>query len=172
MDKRIGRLLAGAAILGMLSGAPAAADESGAGHGAGHRTMAGKVIEKGGKLVVQTPDGATYQLSDVQSKKHGHAPHKAGDEVTVVFDENNLVSEIHPKGQGGNHRFVTGKLVHVGKMRGEIKVQTPDGEETFPLDRQELKTKPLEDGAPVTVEVNEAGRVVDIHRTGEGQGKR
>ena len=172
MNKRIGQLLVGASIIGLLSGALAVADESGAGHGAGHRTMTGKVIEKSGHLVVQTPDGATYQLSDVQSKKHGHAPHKAGDEVMVVLDENNLVSEIHPKGQGGNHRFVSGKLVHVGKMRGEIRVQTPDGEETFPLDRQELKTKPLEDGAPVTVEVNEAGRVVDIHRTGEGQGKR
>ena len=167
MDTRIGQLLVGACLLGLLGSAPALADES----GTGHRTVPGKVIEKGGKLVAQTPDGATYQLSDVQSKKHGHAPRKAGDEVTVVFDANNQVVEIHPKGEGGNHRFVTGKLVHVGKMRGEIKVQTPQGEETFPLDRQELKTKPLEDGAPVTVEVNEAGRVVAIRRASEGQGK-
>jgi len=167
MEKRVGRYLVIACALMLLAAAPVLADESGGMKGSGHRSVSGKVIEQGGALVVQTPDGSTYQLNPAQSKKHGHAPPKAGDEVTIVFDENNLVTEIHPKGEGGAHRFVTGKLIHVGKMKEAIKLQTADGEQTFPLDRQELKTKPLEDGARVTVELNEAGRVIDLHREGE-----
>ena len=170
---RLSAYFAFAVMLAIANTGPRAlADETGGQQGAGHRSVAGKVIEKGGGLVVQTPDGSTYQLNPAQSARHGHAVPKAGDEVTIIFDENNLVSEIHPKGEAGEHRFVSGQLIHVGKMRSEIKLQTPDGEQTFPLDRQELKTKPLEDGARVTVELNEAGHVVDLHREGEQRGVR
>src|SRR5215216_4741930 len=93
-----------ATLLAVANTGPYAyADEAGGQRGAGHRSVTGTVIEKGGGLVVQTPDGSTYQLNPAQSARHGHAAPKAGDEVTVVFDENNLISEIHPKGEGGAH---------------------------------------------------------------------
>lgn len=151
-------------VLALLAVPPLAKADESATHAQGHRTVTGQVIDKAGGLYVQTPDGATFQINPQQSQRHGHAAPKAGDEVRVMLNENNQVMEIHPKGEGGDHRFVTGNLVHVGQMRGEIKLKTPDGEQTFPLDRQDLKTKPLEDGARVTVELNEAGRVVDLHR--------
>ena len=81
------------------------------------------------------------------------------------------MSEIHPKGSKGTHRFVTGKLVYVGKMKKEIKLQTAQGEQVFPLEKQELKTGPIEEGATVTVELNEAGSVIDLHRADSGAGK-
>ena len=74
-------------------------------HPGTHREVQGVVIEKGGSLSVQTPDGSTYQLNPNRSRCHGHEPPKVRDEVTVVFDENNLVSEIHPKGTQGIPTF-------------------------------------------------------------------
>jgi hypothetical protein len=163
--------IAAASLLALLGGTqPAMSAESETGHG--HRGVPGQIIQKGNGLAVQTQDGATFMLepNQRQSELHGHAPFKAGDEVTVTLNENNMITEIHPKGEASEHRFVSGKLVYVGKMKSEIKLQTDDGEQTFPLDRQELKTKPIEEGSRVTVELNEAGRVIDLHREGE-QGK-
>jgi hypothetical protein len=48
-------------------------------------------------------------------------------------------------------------------MKKEIKLQTAEGEKTFPLLLQETKTKALAEGAEVTVELNEAGTVIDLH---------
>ena len=49
-------------------------------------------------------------------------------------------------------------------MQKEIKLATPEGEITFPLAHLETKTKGIKEGTPVTVEVNEAGTVIDVHR--------
>lgn len=129
-----------------------------------HKTVSG-VVEKGsGALVVKTAQGATYQLNENKSRRHGHEPFKAGDEVTAVIDENNYVIDMHPKGQKIEHQLVTGKLIHVGKMKKEIKLKTPEGEKVFPLADQWLKTKGIDEGVPATVELNEAVTVIDLHR--------
>jgi hypothetical protein len=52
----------------------------------------------------------------------------------------------------------------MGKMNKQIKLLTPGGEKIFPLGRLEIKTKPIEEGAMVRVEVNEGGIVIDLHR--------
>lgn len=39
--------------------------------------------------------------------------------------------------------------------------------EYYPLLHQEANTKALEEGANVTVELNEAGTVIDLHRADE-----
>ena len=71
---------------------------------------------------------------------------------------------MHLEGEKGEHKFVTGKLIHVGKMNKEIKLQTAEGEQSFPLLLQETKTKALAEGTEVTVELNEAGTVIDLHK--------
>ena len=130
-----------------------------------HKKQTGGVTKTGPEsLAIKTPEGTTYQLNDGLSKRHGHAALKEGEEVTFVLDENNTVIDVHPKGQEGGHKFVTGKLIYVGKMKNEIKLQTKDGEQVFPLERLEVKTKPIPEGTPVTVELNEAGTVIDLHK--------
>src|SRR5689334_24481077 len=156
-----GIILAGVMAAALSLPAAASADQGGQ---SGHRELKGVVIEKAGALAVKTDDGATYQLNESRSKRHGHEPPKVGDEVTVVLDENNLVTEIHPKGFKMAHRYVTGKLIYVGKMKPEIKLKTDKGEQVFPLEKQVVKTEPIEEGAMVTVELNEAGSVIDLHR--------
>jgi hypothetical protein len=113
---------------------------------------------------VKTSDGATMSVTEKASQRHGHAVPKVGEEVTLIVNENNNVIDVHLKGAEGAHSFVTGKLVYVGKMKPEIKLQTPDGDKTYPLLRQDIKTGGIEEGALVTAELNEAGAVIDLHR--------
>jgi hypothetical protein len=138
----------------------------------GHREISGTVTVKAGALVVQTPEGATHQLNANLSRRHGHEPFKAGDEVIAVLDENNYIIDMHPKGEAGVHQLVTGTLVHVGKTRKEIKMQTTDGEKIFPMAEIGLKTKDLANGSRVTVELNEAGVVIDLHEADIGSATR
>jgi hypothetical protein len=130
-----------------------------------HRTIDGVVTgEKSGVLSVKTAEGTTMTVNPKASTRHGHQVPKVGDEVTMVLNENNTVIDVHPKGQEGGHSFVTGKLVYVGKMKPEIKLETAQGERTFPLERQDIKKGTIEEGALVTAELNEAGSVIDLHR--------
>jgi hypothetical protein len=155
-------ILAVAAGLLLLSSALMAdTSHDGAKTGEHHRTINGVVIaEKSGLLTVKTSEGTTMSVTPKASERHGHAVPKVGQEVTLVLNENNNVIDVHLKGAEGAHRFVTGKLVYVGK----IKLQTPQGDQTFPLVRQDIKTGGIEEGALVTAELNEAGAVIDLHR--------
>jgi hypothetical protein len=160
----------GAFLMGLLLIMPMAAYADSPSVSKGHQQVTGVVTaEKGGILTVETSTG-NYTLTETAARQHGHEVPKVGDEVTLVLDENNIVIEAHPKGEMGHHQFVTGKLEYVGKMKKEIKLHTSEGEKTFPLGRLEIKTKPIEEGAMVTVEVNEAGTVIDLHRAEEGGG--
>lgn len=139
--------------------------QDGAKTGEHHRTINGIVTaEKSGLLTVKTSDGSTMSVTQKASERHGHAVPKVGQEVTLILNENNNVIDVHLKGAEGAHGFVTGKLVYVGKMKPEIKLQTSEGDKTFPLVRQDIKTGGIEEGALVTAELNEAGAVIDLHR--------
>ena len=107
--------------------------------------------------MLMTPGGAMHQMNANISQRHGHAPFKAGDEVVGVLDENNYIIDMHLKDKEGKHQVVTGKLVKVGVMRNQIKIQTADGEKIFPLAEQAQKAKVIPDGTLGTVELNEAG---------------
>lgn len=120
------------------------------------------VVEKGGALAVKVPNGATYQLNENRAERHGHELPRAGDEVTVVIDENNMVLEVHPKGTEGKHRFVTGEVVSIGTMQNEMTLKTAKGEQKFPLEKQVLSAS-IKDGARVRAELNEAGHIIDVH---------
>ena len=138
----------------------------------GHTTITAVVAKKGGALVVTTPGGATHQLNPNLARRHGQQPFKEGDEVIAVLDENNYIVDMHLKGHEGRHQFVTGKLVHVGMTKNQIKLQTSDGEKLFPLTEQAQKTKGIAEGTLVTVELNEVGAVIDLHRADIGSGKK
>lgn len=156
------------AVAGMFLMTPVVGSADTAGVSTGHKKVTGVVTaEKGGIVTVKTPTG-DLTLNEKTARQHGHDVFKVGDEVTIVLDENNAVIEAHPKGEEGSHHFYTGKLVYVGKMKKEIKLVTPEGEKVFPLGRLEVKTKPIEEGAMVTVEVNEGGTVIDLHRVESG----
>lgn len=137
----------------------------------GHTEFTSIVTKKAGALVVTTPNGATHQLNENMARRHGQEPFKAGDEVIVELDENNYIVDMHLKGKKGQHQQVTGKLIYVGKMKNQIKLQTSDGEKVFPLTEQGQKTKPIAEGTLVTIELNEVGAVIDLHPADIGEAK-
>jgi hypothetical protein len=147
---------------------PAGADVPGS--MASHRAISGVVLsERSGLLTVKTETGTQLNISASASSRHGHRLPKVGEEVLLTLDEDDTVIDVHPKGQRGHHRFVTGKLKYVGKMKREIKLETAEGEKVFPLYHQDIKTGALQEGALVTAELNEAGTVIDVHRAGRPQ---
>lgn len=83
-------------------------------------------------MAVKSENGTIYQLSENEARRQGRA-FKPGDKVNVTVNENNAIVDIHVEGQKGKHTFVTGKLIHVGQMKKDIKLQTVEGDRSFPL---------------------------------------
>ena len=125
----------------------------------GYQMTVHGVVEKiqSGLIYVKAPI-ATYRLS-VKTAPSGI---QVGDEITLWVNEENMVIDHHMKGHAQAHRLISGKLIYVGKAKKEIKLWTPEGEKVFPLERLEVKTKPIKEGSTITVELNENGTVIDL----------
>ena len=158
----------GSMVLSLLMLAPYGYADQGGKHGPGgthgketHMKITGVVSKVQPKYTtIKTSWGSMTITSDSTPKNL-----EVGEEVEMWVNENNTVIDVHRKGDPAHaHRFVTGNLVYVGKMKKEIKLLTPEGEKVFPLDRLETKTGGIEEGTTVTVELNEAGTVIDLHR--------
>lgn len=127
-----------------------------------HLTLDGVVTKIDSSLVyLKTPVGQ-YTIN----VKTAPADAAVGDEVRLWLNEENLVIDHHGKHKNkpGRHRLVTGKLIYAGLTKKEIKLWTPEGEKVFPLDRMEVKTKPIAEGSMVVVELDESGTVIDLRK--------
>ena len=132
-------------------------------------TTAGSVIQvngtvtkiQSGVIFVKTPTGQ-YTIN----AKTAPADAAVGDEVSLWLNEENMVIDHHgkEKNKKGMHRLIFGKLIYAGLTKNQIKLQTPEGEKVFPLERMEVKTKPIAEGSQIVVELNEEGTVVDLRK--------
>jgi hypothetical protein len=158
-------MVLGSMVLSLLMVASYGFADEGGSHshakGGTHMKVSGVVSKVEPKYItVKTTWGSLRITSDASPKNL-----EVGEEVEMTMNENNTVIDVHRKGDPDHaHHFITGKLVYVGKMKKEIKLSTPEGDKVFPLDRLETKTGGIEEGAMVTVELNEAGTVIDLHR--------
>ncbi|MCC6967339.1 MAG: hypothetical protein IT391_13785, partial [Nitrospira sp.] len=136
------------------------AAESG-GKSATHMKVSGVVSNvASGITTVKTPWG-TMKIASTLTPKNL----EVGEEVDMQVNENNAVIDVHRKGdKAHSHRFVTGNLAYASPDKKEIKVWTPEGEKAIDVQTGKSKLSALEEGAPVTVELNEAGKMIDIHR--------
>jgi hypothetical protein len=130
-----------------------------------HHKLAGVVTKvKSGVVFVKTPTGQVTLAS-----KGGLKHLAVGEEVTLWVNENNVVIDVHKKGDKPHaYRFITGNLTYASADKKEIKLWTPEGEKTFPVEKGKAKLSVIKEGTPVTVEVNEAGDVIDVHRVEVG----
>lgn len=114
-----------------------------------------------GVIYVKTPTGQ-YTIS----AKTAPSDAAVGDEVSLWVNEENMVIDHHgkEKHKAGMHRLIFGKLIYVGTTKNQIKLSTPEGEKVFPLERMEVKTKPIAEGSNIVVELNEEGTVVDLRK--------
>ena len=127
----------------------------------GHRIkLDGVVAEiKSGQVFVKTPVGR-YSLN----AKTAPQDVKVGDKLTLWVSGNNVAVDHHAKGKTGVHRLITGKLTYASGDKKEIKLMTPEGERSFPVQHGESKLTTIEEGTPITVELNEAGNVIEIRK--------
>jgi hypothetical protein len=96
------------------------------------------------------------------------APHDVtvGDKLTLWVSSDNVAVDHHAKGKAGVHRLITGKLTHAsGDLKG-IRLMTPEGERTFSVQHGETKLSGMKEGTSITIELNEAGYVIEIRKAG------
>ena len=133
---------------------------------AGHQEVEGVVIEmKSGLYTVKSPTGATLTLTEAAAVCHGHSAPKVGDEMTLWVNEGNMVMDARPKGQPGKApRFITGTLASIDNGTSQMTLLTSRGERGFPLRPESRMFRDIVVGTEVTIEVNDRGEVIDIHK--------
>ncbi len=116
---------------------------------------------KSGLVFVQTSVGR-YSLT-VKT-----APHDVtvGDTLMLWVSSNNVAVDHHAKGKEGVHRLITGKLTSASRDLKEITLTTPEGERTFSVQHGETKLSGMKEGTSITIELNEAGHVIEIRKAG------
>lgn len=156
-------LTIGACVL-LLAGF-ALADQSGSGT---HLAVPGTISQiRSGVLFVTIPVGSRPRVvSRNHADRIGLYEAKVGDQVTLWVDEGNVLIDVHAAGFAGHgHRIITGRLNYADPYWSEIKLSTPEGIERYEMDSLAgSKLSVMQEGAPVTVELDEDNVVIDIHR--------
>ena len=151
----------GVMVLSLLIVTPYGFADEADNHGAAAPIRVSGVVSKvqSGLIHVKTSWGSmTFSLP-------GSEKLKVGEEVEMQVNENNAVIDVHRKGEPSHsHRYVTGDLVYTSSDRREIKLWTPEGEKSFDVQAGRSKLAQFQEGAPVTIELNEEGKLIDIHK--------
>jgi hypothetical protein len=89
-----------------------------------------------------------------------------GDERSLWINEKGMVIDVHgkEKHRAGAYHLIFGKLIYTGPNKQQIGLQTPEGENVSPVERMEVKTKPIAEGSNIVVELNEEGKVIDLRQ--------
>jgi hypothetical protein len=133
---------------------------------AGHKKVEGVVTDvKSGLYTVKTPAGATLTMTEEAAVRHGHGAPKVGDKMTLWVNEGNMVMDVHPKGEAANaHRYISGKLASIDNGKSQMTLSTSGGVKSFKLKPESRMFRDIAVGTLVTVEVNESGEVIDLHK--------
>ena len=116
---------------------------------------------KSGQVFVQTSVGH-YSVT----AKTAPDDIKVGDKLMLWVSSNNVVVDHHAKGKEGVHRLTTGKMTHASGDMKAITLMTPEGEQTFAVEHGESKLSGMKEGTSITIELNEAGKVIEIRKAG------
>ena len=133
---------------------------------AGHKKVEGVVTEvKSGLYTVKTTTGATLTLTENTAARLGKPLPKVGDEMTLWVNEGNMVMAAYPKGQSGKApHFITGTLTSIDNGKSKMTLTTSGGEKSYNLRPESRMFRDIAVGSEVTIEVNDTGEVIDIHK--------
>lgn len=100
------------------------------------------------------------------SAKTGVRNAKVGQDMTVWIHGDHVAIDLH---QGSEptplRRFLTGRLVYATSDKTSVLIWTPEGDKTFRVDhRGKGSFASMKEGAPMTVEVDQQGEIVEIRR--------
>ena len=133
---------------------------------AGHKKVEGVVSEvKSGLYTVKTPTGATYALTEAAAVRHGHGVPKVGDEMILWVNEGNMVMNANLKmASDKGPRFISGTLASIDNSHSQMTLSTLGGEKNYNLKPESRMFRDIVPGSQVTIELNETGEVIDIHK--------
>jgi hypothetical protein len=133
---------------------------------AGHKKVEGVVTElKSGLIIVKSSTGGTLTLTEKTADRLGKPVPKVGDEMTLWINEGNMVMAAHPKGQPGKpSRFISGMLASIDNGKSQMTLSTSNGERGYSLRPESRMFRDIAVGSEVTIEVNDTGEVIDIHK--------
>ncbi len=114
-------------------------------------------------ITLKTP-AASVTLNLNATERSGLTLVKVGDELTVWINEDNIVVDVHETGHQREHRLITGKVAYSDPAKSQMKLWTPEGVQTFPIKLEEARLQNIPEGTKVTVEIDEQGRLMDIHK--------
>ena len=150
----------------VFSVAVAQADEATMG---GHYGFSGVISKiQSGMLFVKTPDNLRPRtISPNKADRVGLHEAKTGDTVLMLVDSGNVLLDVTKAGQAfTGHRMIVGTLQYADPYWNEIQISTPEGFERFDVDALAgSKLSVIQDGAPVTVELDADNVMIDIHRS-------
>ncbi len=126
-----------------------------------HLALKGAVSKlKSNFIFFRTPLGVV-----TVSSKTGVRHAKVGQEMTMWIHRNHVAIDLSQAGHStASYRFLTGPLTYASPDHTAITLWTPNGEQTFPADRGKTILSSVKEGAPITLELNQQGTVVDIRR--------
>ncbi|RMH36619.1 MAG: hypothetical protein D6690_05435, partial [Nitrospirae bacterium] len=116
---------------------------------------------QGNVLFAKTPWGR-YALGTTKQFRNL----AVGDEVILYVNGDNVVVDVHRKGAPApRHRWLTGFLRYTSPAKNEIALWTEDGWKNFTVDPKAIaRLNAIPEGKPITVQLNEDGRVIDVVR--------
>ena len=152
----------------VLATATAALAGDQSGKAAGKNKELHATVEKidAGVVLLKEPDQMRRRtLSPNQLERMKMTDLKVGDEVSLILNEYNLIIDAHKTGMAGHGRHtLQGTFVEADHSGKTVNVKTTDGLKALTVDSAAAgKVTGLKQGASLTVEVDEAGTVIDIH---------
>ncbi len=153
-------------VVPVSSAAVAQADEVMMGVHYGFSGVISKI--ESGMLFVKTPDNLQMRtISPNKADRVGLHEAKPGDTVLMMVDSGNVLLDVTKAGQAfADHRMIVGTLHYADPYWNEIQISTPEGFERFDVDALAgSKLSVIQDGAPVTVELDADNVMIDIHRS-------
>ena len=159
------RIVSSAVAIGLLcTGMLAQAKENQPHQHTPHIQATGVVTEVTPTAISLKTPFANVILNVNATERSGFTNVKVGDELTVWMNEDNIVVDVHKRGDEPRHRLITGTLAFSDQAKTQMKLWTPEGMQTFPIKMDEARLHNFKEGTRVTVEIDELGRLMDIHR--------
>ena len=89
-----------------------------------------------------------------------------GDKLTLWVSSDNVAVDHHARGKEGVHRLITGKLTLASGDLKKCHAYDAGRERTFSVRHGGTKLSGMKEGTSITVELNEAGDVIEILKAG------
>ncbi|WP_413936742.1 hypothetical protein [Nitrospira sp. BLG_1] len=90
---------------------------------------------------------------------------KIGQTMTLHMHNDSVVADLAASNDSALlRRFVTGPLDFAAPDHAAVRLWTPEGEQTFPIEGSKSLLNGAREGTPITVELNGLGEVVELHR--------